>query len=63
MRYIPTDHPAIPSWHVGNTSLKRKITTRVEVARPKPSADIGNGASLGREMRRYHNVENDILDL
>jgi L-arabinose isomerase len=63
MRYIPTDHPATPSLHVGNASLKRKITTWVEVARPKRSADMENGALLGREMRRYHDVETDILDL
>jgi hypothetical protein len=40
MRYTPTDHPAAPSLHVGNASLKRKTTTRVEVARPKRSADM-----------------------
>jgi hypothetical protein len=57
LRRVPTIHPATPLLHVGNASLKRKITTWVKVARPERSADVERGALLGRGMRCYQNLE------
>jgi hypothetical protein len=52
MRHVPKNHPATLLLHMGNATLKQKLTIWIKVARPERGADVERGALLGRGMRR-----------